>query len=89
MPRKQRVRVEEDEEDDELPSDLVPSRKPRKQRLKDEADEEDAMELPERSRRGKDEPENEPVEPPTRRACSSSLARATALCAGAVIARAA
>ena len=39
MPRKQRVRVEEDEEDDELPSDLVPSRKIarklRKQRLKD------------------------------------------------------
>ena len=43
MPRKQRVRVEEDEEDDELPSDLVPSRriarKPRKQRLKDEDEE--------------------------------------------------
>ena len=45
MPRKQRVRVEEDEEDDELPSDLVPSRKIarklRKQRLKDEDEDED------------------------------------------------
>ena len=50
MPRKQRVRVEVDEEDDELPSDLVPSRKIarklRKQRLKDEDEDEDDELMP-------------------------------------------
>ena len=44
MPRKQRLK-DEDGEDDELPSGLLPSkriaRKPRKQRLKDEDEEED------------------------------------------------
>ena len=90
-PRKQRLKDEDEEEDDELPSGLLPSSRiahtARKQQLKDEEDGEDAVELPQR--RGKllvdDEPENEPVEPPTRRACGSSLARATALCAGAVM----